>query len=202
VKQDGNMNDIPLTADEKNYLLTLARKAISSAVNGKRIQRLSRNEGSPRLWDPGAVFVTLTIGGELRGCIGSLEPRQPLIEDVIEHAVDAAQNDYRFYPVGPEEVPLLEIEISRLTLPEPLTYSSPEELPKKIRPHIDGLVLYDGGRRATFLPQVWDTLPKPEDFLDHLCTKMGAPADLWRHKVLGASVYQVEEFREGQTRIV
>lgn len=194
------MNDVPLTPEERQYLLVLARKAITQAASGKRVQRLSPDEGTPRLWEPGAVFVTLTIGGELRGCIGSLEPRQPLIEDVVEHAIDAAQNDYRFYPVGPEEVPLLEIEISRLTIPQPLIYSTPEELPKRIRPHIDGVVLYDGGRRSTFLPQVWDTLPKPEDFLDHLCTKMGARTDLWRQKVLGASVYQVEEFREGQPK--
>jgi len=125
-----------------------------------------------------------------------LEPYQPLAEDVREHAVAAALQDYRFPNVGPEELTQIEIEVSRLTSPIPLAYTTPEDLLSKLRPGIDGVLLHDGSRRATFLPQVWDKLPDPADFLDNLCYKMGAPSDLWRKKHLDVSIYQVEEFHE------
>lgn len=190
------MNTQPLTEQEKKSLLNLARGTIQAAVENKGLPALPAEELTPQLRADGAVFVTLTIGGELRGCIGSLQAYRPLVEDVREHAIDAAFNDYRFGPVSVFEVPLLEIEISRLTTPEPLPYSSPEELPRILKPNVDGVVLRDGGRSATFLPQVWEQLPLPEEFLSHLCQKMGAPSDLWRHKVLQVSIYRVEEFHE------
>ena len=96
----------------------------------------------------------------------------------------------------PEELPEIEIEISYLNAPQPLVYTSPEELPDLLRPGVDGVILRDGMRRATFLPQVWEKLPDAESFLAHLCSKMGAPANLWRKKVLSAAIYQVEEFHE------
>ncbi|HMN62604.1 MAG TPA: AMMECR1 domain-containing protein, partial [Anaerolinea sp.] len=84
----------------------------------------------------------------------------------------------------------------RLTTPQPLEYDTPEELLERLRPGVDGLILRDGRNRATFLPQVWEKVPRPEEFLGHLCLKMGAPANLWRKKKLEAEVYQVEEFHE------
>jgi AmmeMemoRadiSam system protein A len=153
-------------------------------------------ELTPALRAPGAAFVTLTIAGELRGCIGSLQAFRPLIEDVLDHAVDAALNDYRFQPVSTEEVPLLEIEISHLSAPQPLDYAEPAQLPTKLKPQVDGVVLRDGGRSATFLPQVWDQLSDPQQFLNQLCQKMGAPASLWRQKKLQVSIYHVDEFHE------
>ena len=111
-------------------------------------------------------------------------------------AVAAALQVYGSPPVSPREWPEIEIEISRLTPPEPLDYASPEELPTRIRPGIDGVVLRDGMRRATFLPQVWEKLPVPEDFLGQLCVKMGVDASYWRYKKLQVSTYQVEEFHE------
>jgi AmmeMemoRadiSam system protein A len=146
--------------------------------------------------EPGASFVTLTIQGYLRGCVGALEPYQSLVEDVCEHAVAAAFQDYRFPPLQAEEINNIEIEISYLTKPQTLEYGEPQDLPRKLRPKIDGVVLRDGMRRATFLPQVWEKIPNPENFLEQLCMKMGAPADLWRKKKLDVSVYQVEEFHE------
>ncbi len=190
------MKTTNLTPSEKSTLLKLARKTIECAVVNKKLPSLSQEELTDNLRAPGAVFVTLTIGGDLRGCIGSLQAYRPLVEDVQQHALDAAFNDYRFGPVSEIEVPLLEIEISCLSAPELLVYSSPEELPKVLKPNEDGVVLREGGKSATFLPQVWEQLPDPDSFLSHLCQKMGAPADLWRRKMLEVSIYHVEEFHE------
>ncbi len=185
-----------LTSDERGILLRLARRSIEAAVNHKPLPPLDRDGLPARLLQPGASFVTLTIRNELRGCVGALVPYGPLVDDVREHAVAAALEDRRFRPVSSDELPLLRIEISRLTLPEELEYNSPLELPDLIRPNIDGVTVFDGWQRATFLPQVWEKLPDTELFLDHLCQKMGAAPDLWRRRILRVQTYQVEEFHE------
>lgn len=185
-----------LSQDERAVLLRLARKALEDGVHHRHLPDLDLQTLPPALQQPGATFVTLTRHGELRGCIGALEAYQPLAEDVREHAVAAAMNDYRFPPVSPPELDELEIEISRLTPPQPLEYEHPHELPARLRPGIDGVLLRDGYRRATFLPQVWEKLPDAEQFLNHLCQKMGAPAGLWRTKKLQVFTYQIEEFHE------
>lgn len=185
-----------LSPEERGILLKLARQAMEAAVKGESLPPLALEDLPARLRQLGASFVTLTSHGELRGCIGALEPYLPLAEDVREHAVAAALQDYRFPPVRPEELPEIQIEISRLTRPQPLDYDQPEELLRRLRPHIDGVILRDGFHRATFLPQVWEKIPQPEEFLSHLCLKMGAPPDLWRRKRLQVQVYQVEEFHE------
>lgn len=190
------MSESTLSPQEKKTLLVLARRSIECAVAREKLPQVSAEEITPALKAPGAAFVTLTIGGDLRGCIGSLQAYRPLMEDVRAHAVDAALNDYRFYPVTADEVPLLEIEVSHLSAPQPLPYSSPEQLPGLLKRNIDGVILQDGSRSATFLPQVWEQLPDPQEFLSHLCQKMGASADLWRRKVLQVSIYQVDEFHE------
>jgi AmmeMemoRadiSam system protein A len=186
-----------LTSEERGQLLALARRAIDKAVC-RQDYTLPDLVGLPqRLRENGVCFVTLTIqGGELRGCIGGLEASQPLALDVWEHAIAAAQEDYRFLPVRPEEVSLLRIEISRLTPPERLDYEDPSDLPDLLHPPVDGVVLREGARRSTFLPQVWEKLPDPCEFLSHLCLKMGAPPDLWRYKKLRVEIYHVEEFHE------
>jgi AmmeMemoRadiSam system protein A len=185
-----------LTSDEKDLLLRLARQALESGVKGEQLPPLDLGSLPPRLRMQGTSFVTLTVHGRLRGCIGALEPYQSLAEDVREHAVAAALNDFRFPPVRPEELFDIHIEVSRLTVPEPLVYASPEDLLTMLRPGTDGVLLREGSRRATFLPQVWEKIPDPAEFLDHLCRKMGANAGLWREKQLQVSVYQVEEFHE------
>jgi AmmeMemoRadiSam system protein A len=187
-----------LSNQEKDVLLKIAREAIQYATDGKDIPVLDLSQYSEKLQDDGASFVTLNskTDGQLRGCIGALEAYQPLVLDVQYHAVAAALEDYRFLPVTSSEVPNLKIEISRLTPPIPLNYSDPGGLSKLIKPGVDGVIIRDGFRKATFLPQVWEQLPNPEDFIDHLCRKMGAHSDLWRRKVLEVSVYQVEEFHE------
>ena len=185
-----------LSPVDRKRLLDLAREAMTDAVTGKRKSDVNLSSISDALKQKGASFVTLTIEGDLRGCIGTLEAYQPLYKDVQDHAVQAALEDYRFPPVTEEEIPLISIEISRLTSPVPLPYKSPEELPRLLHPNVDGVILKDGFRRATFLPQVWQQLPDAPMFLSHLCQKMGSAPDLWKRKVLEVSIYHVEEFSE------
>ncbi len=187
------MND-QLTPAEKEKLLKIARESLELGLRGKTLPPLAAD--TPLLQAEGATFVTLTVNGRLRGCIGALEPYQPLIDDVREHALAAAKNDYRFNPVQPEELDQIDIEISRLTKPVPLEYEDANDLLEKLRPNVDGVVLKDGHRRATFLPQVWEQLPDPRVFLSELCAKMGAPSNLWQRKKLEVLIYQVEEFHE------
>lgn len=134
----------------------------------------------PAAWrERRACFVTLHKGGALRGCIGSLEATQSLVEDVARNACRAAFHDPRFVPVQLDEIPLLEIEISALEPSEPLPAASEAELLAKLRPGVDGLILQDGVRSATFLPAVWASLPEPRDFLWALEHKAGLPAGHW-----------------------
>jgi len=185
-----------LTKDDRLILLKLARQAMILAVKDKKRLELKLQDYSSILRQPGASFVTLTIQDELRGCIGALEAYQPLVEDVIDHAVGAALEDYRFLPVTVGELDQISIEISRLTQPQPLAYTGPDDLITRLKPMQDGVILKDGVRRATFLPQVWEKLPDPAQFLDNLCEKMGAPYNLWQRKPLQVLIYQVEEFHE------
>lgn len=185
-----------LSEQEKKFLLRLARETITRAVNELPLPNVNEEELTPLLLSEGASFVTLTINGELRGCIGTLEAYQSLVEDVRTHAVHAALQDYRFPPLSAAEVDRVKIEISRLTPAKPIVYQDPSELPGLLTPGVDGVILGDGARRATFLPQVWEQLPAKAAFLSHLCAKMGASADLWKRKVLEVSLYQVEEFEE------
>jgi AmmeMemoRadiSam system protein A len=191
------MNKKNLTDEEKQMLLQLARETLECYARGESTGKVNLSGFPPALCEDGATFVTLTTAdGSLRGCIGALEACRPLVEDVWEHTMGAALDDYRFNPVQPEEVPSIKIEISYLTPPQPIDYSNPEELVQRVRPGVDGVIFQDGPRRATFLPQVWKKVPRPEDFFSHLCAKMGEPGSLWRRKHLEVFVYQVDEFHE------
>jgi uncharacterized protein len=185
-----------LTPEEKQILLELARQAVEAGVRGKALPAIDPGSMSPTLQAEGASFVTLTSHGNLRGCIGALQPYQSLAEDVREHAVAAALEDHRFPPVQEGELANIQIEVSRLTIPTPLDYRDTGELLAKLRPGVDGVILRDGFRRATFLPQVWEKIPDAESFLCNLCYKMGVAADTWKRKHLEVLVYQVEEFHE------
>jgi AmmeMemoRadiSam system protein A len=185
-----------LTSSEKDILLELARKALEDGVNGRPLSPLDLSNYPPRLSHPGATFITLTIDGELRGCIGSLEAKRPLVEDVRYHAVAAAMDDYRFPPVEKRETSIISIEISRLTKPRIVEYNNPDELPKILRPGVDGVILMEGIRRTTFLPQVWAKVPDAETFLSMLSRKMCQSSDYWRSGSVRVLTYQVEEFHE------
>jgi AmmeMemoRadiSam system protein A len=145
------------------------------------------------LADAGACFVTLEIDGELRGCIGSLEARRPLANDVADNAFNAAFRDPRFPPLTDEEFAQIDLHISVLSAPQPMAVRSRAGLLAQLRPGIDGLVLDDGQRRATFLPSVWEQLPRAEDFVAHLLRKGGWPAQHWS-AAMRAGRYTTESF--------
>ena len=191
-----SMPAVNLTDEERGLLLKIARQALQAAVCQEILEPLNYSDFPVKFSKNAATFVTLTRRGALRGCIGSLEAHQPLADDVREHAIAAGLQDFRFPPVQPDELDQIEIEISRLTYPIPLEYRDSLDLLAKLNPGIDGVVLQDSWRRATFLPQVWEKIPDPAEFLTNLCYKMGVASDLWRRKKLEVLIYQVEEFHE------
>ncbi len=181
-----------MTSHDKGRVLTgLARAAIA--------RELGMDSAMPPLdaWlrEPGAVFVTLTEHGALRGCIGSLEARRPLVEDLEANAVAAAFADPRFPPLSREELERVRVEVSILSAPEPLHFSSEANALDRLRPGIDGVILEHGWHRATFLPQVWEQLPEPRSFMAHLKSKAGLEPDFWEADVR-LSRYTVEKFKE------
>jgi len=195
--QDTNlMKNIFLSEIDMKKLLEIAREAITCAVRNEQLMIVELGEYSQLLRDPGASFVTLTKKEKLRGCIGTLEAYQPLVLDVQEHAVAAAVEDYRFPDVSEDELHLIKIEISRLTPVQLVDYSTPKDLVSKLRKNVDGVLIKAYGRRATFLPQVWEKVPDPNQFLSQLCVKMGTSPDLWREEHLQVYTYQVEKFKE------
>jgi AmmeMemoRadiSam system protein A len=142
------------------------------------------------------TFVTLKIKGQLRGCMGCLTPSETILEGIQRNAVNSAFNDPRFPQLTPAELDQAEIDISILTAPRRLDYQGGSELLQKLRPQTDGVIIGKGPARATFLPQVWEQLPNPEDFLAHLCRKAGLSPDEWRRGELDVSIYQVQYFNE------
>ena len=145
------------------------------------------------------VFVTLHKNRELRGCIGSLTATEAIVDGIRRNALNAAFQDHRFSPVTRAELPDLHIEISVLSEPEPLDYAGPEDLVRQLRPGIDGIILQGaGGQQATFLPQVWQQLPRSDHFLGHLCRKAGLPEAAWRSGTLQIYTYQVQSFEESR----
>lgn len=176
-------------------LLQVARAEIAQALGLD--SDIARPQDAAWLADPGASFVTLTKAGELRGCIGTLEAHRPLIEDVRKNARAAAFEDPRFFPLRREEFAEISVEVSLLSAPEPLAVETEAEALARLRPHIDGVVLEYGWHRATFLPQVWENLPKPREFLRQLKRKAGLPADFWAGNLL-LSRYDVQKWKEPQ----
>ena len=144
------------------------------------------------------TFVTLKIKGRLRGCIGSLTASETVLNGVKRNAVNAAFHDPRFSPLSKDELNRTEIEVSILSEPQPLAYRDGQDLITKLRAHVDGVIIRKGHASATFLPQVWEQLPGPEDFLTHLCLKAGLPSDAWQNSELEVSTYQVQYFEENQ----
>lgn len=175
-----------------NELLRQARAAISEALGGPPCP-LPVN--LPELNEPGATFVTLTRAGELRGCIGSLQAYRPLLADVRANAVSAALNDPRFYPLESCELAKVRVEVSLLTQPEPVEFSDEADLIAQIVPNEDGLIITSGPYRATFLPQVWEQLRDPRQFLAHLKQKSGLPSDTLIEE-FGVQRYRVRKWKE------
>ena len=143
-----------------------------------------------------ATFITLKKDGQLRGCIGTLEPTGPLLESLSQNARHAAFNDHRFSPLSAEEFDQVLIDISILGRPVQLNYEDGNDLLARLRPGIDGVILKKGKARATFLPQVWKQLPEPQQFMEHLCHKAGLSAMAWRDPDIEIYLYQVQSFKE------
>lgn len=173
-------------------LLRLARRAIAQQL-GTTLP--DAPEALPALDQPGATFVTLTVDGRLRGCIGSLEAWRPLGEDVRENACAAAFRDPRFPPVGATEWPDVRLEVSLLSAAEALPVGDEAEACRQLRPGIDGVILSGRGQRATFLPQVWAQLPDTRQFLAELKRKAGLPVAGWGEDYRLAR-YTVQKWRE------
>lgn len=169
-------------------LLAIAREAIERG--GEAALAMAE---APWLREPGASFVTLRLDGELRGCIGSIDARRPLGEDVARNAAAAAFRDPRFPPVSPGEMPRLQVEVSVLSPREPMRAATEEEALAQLRPGVDGLAFEYGTAAATFLPQVWESLPAPEEFLGELRRKAGLPARFW-HPEVRLSRYTVDKY--------
>jgi AmmeMemoRadiSam system protein A len=183
----------PETSDPLgDALLTLARDAITAHFGGCA----HPHSAVPDLDRPGACFVTLTDRkGELRGCIGSLHAHRPLRDDVRENAIAAAFRDPRFPPLKQSELAETRVEVSLLTPPEPLPVVNEEDARHRLRPGQDGVIFAYGGRRATFLPQVWESLPSPGLFLARLKQKAGFAADFWSPEVV-LERYAVRKWKE------
>lgn len=165
-----------LGAAERLTLLETARTAI---LCGRSPVAGSLDGYTPALRAPAATFVTLHVGGALRGCIGTLDPFQPLVVDTAENAYAAAYRDPRFPALTEREFGRLDIHIAVLGTPEPLAFTSEQDLIARLRPGVDGLILHERGRRGTFLPSVWDAIPDPCDFLAQLKRKAGLAPDYW-----------------------
>jgi len=181
------MND----RDLGRALLALARGAIGAELGLAR----QGTAAHPALAEPGATFVTLRQDAELRGCIGSLEPRRSLAVDVRANAVAAAFRDPRFPPLAAVEYARTSVEVSLLSPHEPIAFDDEAHLLRQLRPGLDGVVLHSGHRRATFLPQVWESLPDPREFVTALRQKAGVPAST-RTTALGVARYTVVKWTE------
>ena len=185
------MTPKPDRAEQGRILLPIARAAIAHALGMTQ----TADESAPWLAERGACFVTLSQYGNLRGCIGSLEAYRSLLTDLKSNAVSAAMRDPRFSPLRKEELGITAIEISLLSPPQPMAFTGEADALAQLRPGTDGVVFEYDGYRSTFLPQVWEQLPSPQEFMAHLKRKAGLPADFWETGVK-LSRYTVTKFRE------
>ena len=182
-----------LSKPDRAALLDVARASIRHGLRHGQALEVDPADYPETLRPLRATFVTLETGGQLRGCIGALVARQPLVQDVAAHAFAAAFEDPRFPELREDEFPKLDIHISVLSPPDPLSFSSEEALLAQLRPGVDGLIIQFRHYRATFLPAVWEQLPDPYVFLAQLKQKAGLPLDFWSPE-LSAERYTAEYF--------
>lgn len=183
-------------------LLRIAKSAILAHFDKNYV--LNREEllyKYPFLNEDVAAFVTLKYERQLRGCIGSIIANGNLLDDVVRNAQSAAFGDPRFNPLKTDEFPNLTLEVSVLSAPEILEYSDFDDLAQKIQPKVDGLILKHGAHQGTFLPQVWEQLPRPKDFLEHLSLKAGANPSIY-DKLPTIYRYEVEALEEDFDKII
>jgi MEMO1 family protein len=187
-----------LAPQDRHFLLNLARQSIRDVVTTGATPEVSTNGFAKTLLEPRGCFVTLTKQGQLRGCIGHILPLEALWKAICDNARYAAMRDPRFRPVQRDELAALEIEISVLTEPQPVRFTSSDDLLAQLHPYKDGVVLRVDGRTATYLPQVWSHIPNKVQFLESLSEKAGCEPSAWRGAGTTVATYQVESFKEGE----
>lgn len=169
----------------------LARRVIEKYLETGRRISVRKNE-VPEGWrKSGACFVTLKTGDKLRGCIGNVEPFEPLYKNIVRNAAEAAFSDPRFPPLSASELKNISIEVSVLSAPQIFQPKNTDELLKYLRRERPGLIMEKFGRRALFLPQVWEELPEPGEFLTHLCLKAGLKANEWKDAGVKYRIFKV-----------
>lgn len=186
--------DESLDADEQEYLVNLARVSIEFYLKEKKGPKIDVDTVPKKLTEKKGCFVTLMKAEELRGCMGHIFPQVPLYECVIENAVSAATSDPRFSPMTYDELDDINIEVSVLSVPKQLEFSSADDLLSRITPLEDGVVITYGFHKATYLPQVWEQLQDKEQFMESLCEKGGASSDCWKRSGVKIETYQAEVF--------
>lgn len=184
-----------LPIDAGATLLPIARAAIAGALG----QHVVAQTDAPWLSELGASFVTLTQNGALRGCIGTLEVHQSLLEDIRNNALAAAFRDPRFAPLTAQELEATDIEVSVLSALQPIRFGNEADALSQLRPGIDGVVFAFGHQRSTFLPQVWEQLPDPKTFMAHLKRKAGLAPDFWTDGIT-LQRYTVTKWTEPSSR--
>ena len=188
------------TKQHGEILLALGRKSIAERLgvqfSGYGQGDLQELLNDATLQRDHATFVTLKRNGQLRGCIGNLTPCGTVVEGVARNAVNSAFNDHRFSPLEVGEFDEIQIEISILSQPQLLEYDDWGDLVGKLRVGVDGVTISKDRASATFLPQVWEQLTVPDQFLTHLCRKASLSADAWKVVPLRVETYQVQHFSE------
>lgn len=172
-------SDLPLNEDNKRELLRIASTTIQRAAHGKPFPKVSVGTFSVPLQRPGASFVTLSKNGRLRGCLGSLSAYRPLVVDVAERGYASTIKDPRFKPLTPADLPGIHMEVAVLTAAQSMSFADETDMLGQLRPGTDGLIIQDQGKRATFLPKVWDDIRQPEQFLNRLRQKAGLDPNHW-----------------------
>ena len=188
--------DSPQSLDKHQgqALVRLARQTIAEKLGKPSIKADPEDLEDTAFQNRRGTFVTLTIDKQLRGCIGNLDPGESILAGIKRNAINAAFHDPRFPPLKAAELDRVDIEVSILSEPYPLEYRDSKDLLAKLRVNVDGVILRKGSASATFLPQVWEQLPRPEEFLSHLCMKAGLSADTWEKSHPEILIYQVQYF--------
>ena len=169
-----------MTEADRRQLVDAAQYGVRFGLEHGRAPEVGLGAAlSPALTAKRASFVTLTLDGKLRGCIGSVIAHRALLADVVHNAWKAAFSDPRFKALTAEEADRIEVSVSLLSTPRPIPFSDETELVRAVRPDQDGLILQDGDNRGLFLPSVWSGIPEASRFITHLKGKAGLPNEHW-----------------------
>jgi AmmeMemoRadiSam system protein A len=171
----------------------LAKFSIEYFFSHGSIPRIEKGEFAEELRQKGACFVSVYIDDKLRGCIGDYEVFEPLYLNIIKNAVKAAFSDFRFPSIQKDELPHLKTEVSILTTPQEFKPENIDHLLTFLEKNKPGVIIEQGGKKALFLPQVWQKLPKPADFLTHLCLKAALPPTSWQEKDTKYRIFSISQ---------